>query len=127
MREPIAEPNTTKYRIVVTTGDPARPRLLSIVLQNPRNLGLVLRRVRRGIRVREVEQSLSLVEQILDRLPEGSIAAPVTQRREAWERWYAPMAAVRRDGTGALVGVQRRVEAVPARARARMRLDGAAL
>jgi Ni,Fe-hydrogenase III large subunit len=37
------------------------------------------------IRVREVEQSLSLVEQILDRLPEGSIAAPVTQRREARE------------------------------------------
>jgi Ni,Fe-hydrogenase III large subunit len=37
------------------------------------------------IRVREVEQSLSLVEQILDRLPEGSIATPVTQRHEARE------------------------------------------
>jgi Ni,Fe-hydrogenase III large subunit len=37
------------------------------------------------IRVREVEQSLSLVGQILDRLPEGSIAAPVAQRREARE------------------------------------------
>jgi Ni,Fe-hydrogenase III large subunit len=31
------------------------------------------------IRVREVEQSLSLVQQILDRLPEGSIATPVAQ------------------------------------------------
>ncbi len=37
------------------------------------------------IRVREVEQSLSLVDQILDRLPEGALRAQVTPRKEARE------------------------------------------
>jgi Ni,Fe-hydrogenase III large subunit len=37
------------------------------------------------IRMREVEQSLSLLQQILDRLPEGSIATPVAQGGKAGE------------------------------------------
>ena len=37
------------------------------------------------IRVREVEQSLSLIDQILDRLPQGALRADVAQRREARE------------------------------------------
>jgi Ni,Fe-hydrogenase III large subunit len=37
------------------------------------------------IRVREVEQSLSLIDQILDRLPEGALRARVTPRKEARE------------------------------------------
>jgi len=35
------------------------------------------------IRVREVEQSLALIDQILDRLPEGALRAKVTPRKEA--------------------------------------------
>ena len=37
------------------------------------------------IRVREVEQSLALIDQILGRLPQGALRAGVTQRREAQE------------------------------------------
>ena len=37
------------------------------------------------VRIREVEQSLSLIEQMLDRLPEGPIAVPVIHAREARE------------------------------------------
>src|ERR1700687_2230400 len=37
------------------------------------------------IRVREVEQSLSLIDQILDRLPEGSSRRPARRREEASE------------------------------------------
>ncbi|WP_291685453.1 NADH-quinone oxidoreductase subunit C [Bradyrhizobium sp.] len=37
------------------------------------------------IRVREVEQSLSLIDQILDRLPEGALRAQVRPRKEARE------------------------------------------
>jgi Ni,Fe-hydrogenase III large subunit len=37
------------------------------------------------IRVREVEQSLSLIDQILDRLPEGPSATPAGHRRAARE------------------------------------------
>jgi len=37
------------------------------------------------IRVREVEQSLSLIDQILDRLPAGELLADVAQRSEARE------------------------------------------
>jgi Ni,Fe-hydrogenase III large subunit len=37
------------------------------------------------IRVREVEQSLSLIDQILERLPEGALRAKLTPRKEAQE------------------------------------------
>jgi Ni,Fe-hydrogenase III large subunit len=37
------------------------------------------------IRVREIEQSLSLIDQILDRLPEGPSSTPVGRRREPSE------------------------------------------
>jgi Ni,Fe-hydrogenase III large subunit len=37
------------------------------------------------IRVREVEQSLALIDQILNRLPEGPLAAPAERRHDACE------------------------------------------
>ncbi len=37
------------------------------------------------IRVREVEQCLSLIDQILERLPQGALRADVAPRREAQE------------------------------------------
>jgi Ni,Fe-hydrogenase III large subunit len=37
------------------------------------------------IRVREVEQSLSLIDQILERLPEGALLAKLTPGKEARE------------------------------------------
>ena len=39
------------------------------------------------IRVREVEQSLSLIDQILDRLPEGALRAKLTPRMAAQRAW----------------------------------------
>ena len=48
------------------------------------------------IRIREVEQSLRLIEQILERLPEGPIRTPIVPSRAARERgslWSRPSAA----------------------------------
>ena len=62
------------------------------------------------IRIREVEQSLALVEQILARLPPGAISQPRFRgaaRAKAW-RWSKASAATSSPGSG--IGADGRVE-----------------